>query len=386
MEKPIYLDYNATTPMDPRVFKAMEPYFVEHFGNASSRSHAYGWKAEQAVEEARKAVAQLLQAKPSEVFWTSGATESNNLAILGVLRHHLCHGQTPHLITSAIEHKAVLEVCQLAEELGAELTVLPVDQNGLISLETLKASIKPNTALISIMMGNNEIGTIQPVQSIGELAHAHNILYHCDAAQSFGKSPIDVNTMHIDLLSISGHKIYGPKGVGALYVRKGIELKNWICGGDQEKGLRPGTLNVPGIVGLGECARLCAKEMIEESKKLTQMRDDFIQKILSLAGSEVRLNGHPTQRLCNNVSFSFLHLNSDMFALGLSGLALSSGSACTSGSAKPSHVLKALGLEDSVARATLRVGIGRFTTPEDLDEARQKILGLIKKNKAISVV
>ncbi|MEO0336436.1 MAG: cysteine desulfurase family protein [Pseudomonadota bacterium] len=385
MNKPIYLDYNATTPVDPEVFQAMEPFFVEQFGNASSSSHSYGWEASSAVKKARRQVADLLNCDPKEIVWTSGATESNNMAITGLVRQ-FAH-QSPHIITENSEHKAVLEVFEMAEELGiAEATFLGVDEEGLVSRDQVAKHLKPNTKLVSIMMANNEIGTLQPIAEIASLLDGHESLFHTDAAQAAGKVEIDLQTLPVDMLSISGHKMYGPKGIGALYIRKSnpaTRLLPIIRGGAQENGLRPGTLNVPGIVGLGAACELCSKKMKEENARLIKLRDQLIRSVLE-ACPEATLNGHPTQRLPNNASFSFQGLSSDVFALGLSGLALSSGSACTSSDGKPSHVISALGRPDAEARATIRVGLGRLTTTEDIETTTRKIVQMVEKNRAIS--
>jgi cysteine desulfurase len=384
MQMPIYLDYNATTPLDPQVFEAMKPYFVEEFGNASSMSHAYGWSANMAVKKARQAVAQCLNCDAKEVIWTSGATESNNLAIIGTVRRFL--PEKIHIITANTEHKAVLEVFDMARELGAETTVLPVDRFGQVSLDQVASALKPHTRLVSLMMANNEIGTLHPIGKIADFLKDKNILFHTDAAQAIGKLSVNLAKLPVDMLSISGHKVYGPKGIGALFVRKklpAIELKPIICGGEQEGGLRPGTLNVPGIVGLGEACRLASEHLEKESERLRKLRDTLIERILKNCPTAT-LNGHPTERLPNNASFSFKGLSSDVFALGLSGLALSSGSACTSASGKPSHVITALGQPADVARATIRIGLGSMTTEQDIQTAGDKILAMAVKNSKIS--
>jgi cysteine desulfurase len=385
MNKPIYLDYNATTPCDPEVFQAMEPFFVEQFGNASSSSHSYGWEASHAVKKARQQVADLLGCDPKEIIWTSGATESNNMAILGLVRQFA--NQQPHIITENTEHKAVLEVFEMAEELGiADATFLPVDEQGLIGKQQVKDALTAKTKLVSIMMANNEIGTLQPIDEIADLLESHDSLFHSDAAQAAGKVEIDLQKLKVDMLSISGHKMYGPKGIGALFVRKSnpaTRLLPIIKGGAQENGLRPGTLNVPGIVGLGAACELCARKMKEENGRLIELRDQLIRNVLE-ACPEACLNGHPSKRLPNNASFSFDNLSSDVFALGLSGLALSSGSACTSSDGKPSHVISALGRPEAQAKATIRVGLGRLTTAEDIQITTQKIIQMVEKNRALS--
>lgn len=385
MKQPIYLDYNATTPLDPKVFAVMKPFFEDQFGNASSNSHSYGWQANMAVEKARKQVAELIGADKKEIFFTSGATESNNLAIQGLVRG--LRGKKIHIITAQTEHKAVLEVCEFMSELeNVEVTYLPVNQYGQVSAEQVEQAIQDNTRLISLMMANNEIGTFHPIAEIGQVAKKHKIVFHTDAAQAAGKCEIDVNKLNIDLLSISGHKMYGPKGVGALYVRQcpNLTLERLQCGGSQERELRPGTLNVPGIVGLGQACSLASELMESEHQRLTDLRQHLIDSILKQV-PEAQLNGHPEQRLAGNASLSFKGLSSDLFALGLSGLALSSGSACTSASGSPSHVLKAIGLSDDLAQATIRLGMGRFTTREEVDTAIAKILRMTQKSQEISV-
>lgn len=377
---PIYMDNNATTPVDPRVLKAMEPYLGPEFGNASSASHAFGWQASSAVKKAREQVSSLLGCRAADVLWTSGATESNNLAILGVVRAY-CK-QKPHIITQATEHKAVLEVCEAAEEWGAEVTVLPVDSEGLVRVEDVRRAVQPNTVLVSIMMANNEVGTIQPVEEIAALCKDKGLIFHTDAAQAVGKCGLDCNSLRADMISLSGHKIYGPKGVGALVVRKlnrDFELKPILFGGEQENKLRPGTLNVPGIVGLGEACAIIKSDMKEECARLR----DFQTRMLSAVQERfpsVKLNGPVRERLCNNLSFSIPDLHADDMALDMSGIAFSSGSACNSGNPKPSHVLKAMGVPDGMARSTLRFGMGRFTTEEELERVIDKLLKMLGKH------
>ncbi len=385
----IYLDYNATTPLDPAVLDTMLPFLGEAFGNPSSSSHSFGWQASAAVEKARRQVANTLNAQPQEIYWTSGATESNNLAILGSALAHLKQStqQAPHILTASSEHKAVLEVCEQAQSLGAELSILPVNRYGQVEPDEIRRNIRPNTKLISVMFANNEIGSINPIREIGQICKEFGIWFHTDAAQAAGKVPIDVDALGVDLLSISGHKIYGPKGVGVLYVRNQnpkVELHPLFFGGSQEKGLRPGTLNVPGIVGLGQALELASELMESEELRLRDYAQCLIQTIHSEA-PEVILNGHPTERLAGNISLSFPDLRSDIFSMGLSGLALSSSSACTSENATPSHVLKAIGHSDVLARSTLRIGLGRPTQKEDVDFAAQKLLGLVRKNKDLSI-
>lgn len=379
---PIYMDHNATTPLDPRVREAMQPFFAEQYGNASSSNHAYGWQAQTAVKRAREQVAALIGCEPKHVIWTSGATESNNLAILGLLR--ACKNEQPHFITQTTEHKAVLEVMEAAQEWGAEITILPVDSDGLIRLSDLEKAITPRTVLCSIMMANNEVGTVQPVQKIAELCRERRVIFHSDAAQSVGKYPIDLKTLPIDMLSISGHKLYGPKGVGALILRptnRDFELKPILFGGEQEKKLRPGTLNIPGIVGLGEACAVAQEIMASECSRMSQFQKQILMEILGRF-PQVKFNGSREQRLCNNLSFSFPDLAADDLALDLSGIAYSSGSACNSANAKPSHVLKAMGVSDKMARSTLRLGLGRFTTAEDVRLVTDKLLKMLEKSKS----
>ncbi len=383
--QPIYLDYNATTPTDPKVQKIMEPYFCEKFGNASSSSHSYGWEASAAVSQARKHVASSISARPEDIYFTSGATESNNMALKGVCYKVLCPStgskQKPHVITTSVEHKCVHEVLSYLENWGVEVTYLPVDEHGICSVESIKNAIKSNTKLISIIFANNEIGTINPIHEIGALSKKHNILFHTDAAQACGKIDIDVDSMGIDLLSISAHKIYGPKGVGALYVRgknPEVNLTPLQHGGSQEAGLRPGTLNVPGIVGLGAALEIAMTQKQEDRAHIKKLRETLLNAILPLSPS-IKLNGHPTSRLCNNISLTFSDIQPGQFACDLSGIAFSSNSACSSDSTAPSYVLKAIGLSDQLARSTIRLGLGRFTTEDEINTVIQKLKGLLKK-------
>jgi cysteine desulfurase len=374
---PIYMDHNATTPTDARVFAAMKPWFEQHFGNASSHSHAYGWQAQTAVKRAREQMAALLGCEPKEVLWTSGATESNNLAILGVVGGSAAEPR-PHLITQATEHKAVLEVFEAA---GCEVTVLPVNSDGLISAQQVAQALRPNTLLVSVMMANNEVGTIQPIADIAELCHQRKVIFHCDAAQAVGKLAIDLRHLSIDLLSLSGHKIYGPKGVGALIhrpINRAFEIKPLMFGGEQEKKLRPGTLNVPGIVGLGEACALAQSEMAAETQRLNLLQEQILTALLS-EFPQVKLNGPRHNRLANNLSLSFPDLAPDAMILDLSGVAYSSGSACNSANARPSHVLTAMGLKDDLARSTVRLGLGRSTSPEDVQTVTDKLLKMLRK-------
>jgi cysteine desulfurase len=369
LQLPVYLDHNSTTPCDPRVVEAMLPYFTTIFGNAASRSHAFGWEAEEAVELAREQVAQLVGAEPKEIVFTSGATEGDNLAIKGVFEMYA--GKGNHVITVATEHKAVLDTCHHLEKLGGDVTWLPVDEDGLISLAALEAAIRPTTVLISVMYANNEIGVIQPVREISAIARRHGIVFFTDATQAVGKIPVDVNKDGIDLMAFSAHKLYGPKGVGALYVRRKnprVRLTAQMDGGGHERGMRSGTLNVPGIVGFGKACSLCGQEMEAEGRRTAALRDRLEQGLLALEGAKV--NGSRLHRLpqVTNISFQDADGEALLAALG-KNVALSSGSACTSASMEPSYVLKALGLDDELAHSSLRLGLGRFTTEEEVEYA-----------------
>lgn len=384
MKFPIYLDYHATTPVDPEVFKAMTPYFTEVFGNASSRNHELGWTAEAAVEKARKQVAQLIQASEKEVIFTSGATESNNLAILGVAELYREKGN--HIITNSIEHKAILDTCHHLEKRGYEVTYLPVDRYGRVDPEQVCAAIRPTTLLVSIMAANNEIGTINPIAEIGKICKEKGVLFHTDAVQAAGKVPLDVEKMGIDLLSLSAHKIYGPKGVGALYIRRKnprVRLAAQIHGGGHERGMRSGTLNVPGIVGMGKAAELAQSLMESDNARISRLRDKMwnqFQKELD----EIYLNGHPIERLCNNLNVSFAYTEGESLMMGMKEIAVSSGSACTSASLEPSYVLKGIGVTSDLAHTSLRFGLGRFTTEEEVDYAIAKVIATVKKLRDLS--
>jgi cysteine desulfurase len=365
----VYLDHHATTPLDPRVLAAMMPYFTGKFGNAASRSHQFGWEAEQAVEEARKQIGRLIGAAPREIIFTSGATESNNLAIKGVLEASTGHGD--HVITSAIEHKAVLDVCGRLERRGVRVTRLPVDRDGLVDPAGVEAAIGPRTVLVSIMYANNEVGTIQPVAEIGRICRERGVAFHSDAAQAVGKVRVNVGADSIDLLSISAHKMYGPKGAGALYVRgrdPRVPLTAQMDGGGHERGMRPGTLNVPGIVGLGESCAICAREMGEESARLGRLRDRLRAR-LEAGLEDVSINGSIRYRLPHNLNMSFADVEAEALMMGMREVAVSSGSACTSAASEPSYVLKAMGVADDAARTAIRFGLGRFNTEEEVDYA-----------------
>lgn len=367
--RPIYLDCHATTPVDKRVLEAMLPYFTEHFGNPASVAHLYGWTAEAAVTEARNTIAQAINATATEIIFTSGATEANNLAIKGVAEAYYQQGR--HLITVETEHKAILDPCRYLETLGFSVTYLKVGQDGLIDLAELEAAIKPDTIMVSVMAANNEIGVLMPLAAIGSICRKHQVLFHTDAAQAIGKIPLDVEAMNIDLMSLTAHKIYGPKGTGALYVRRRnprVNIASQIQGGGQERGMRSGTLYPPQIVGFAQAVAIAQQEQKTETARLLDLREQLWQKLSSLGG--IHLNGHPTQRLPGNLNISIEGVDGAALLLGLqSRVALSSGSACSSQSVAPSYVLKALGRSDSLAYASLRFGIGRFNTQTDIEQA-----------------
>ena len=385
MKLPIFLDNHSTTPMDPRVLDAMLPYFVEKFGNAASRNHAFGWEAEEAVEQARKQIAKLIKADPKEIVFTSGATESDNLALKGVLEMYKEKGT--HIITSSTEHRAVLDTAKSLEAKGlAAVTYLPVDKQGQVNPEDVRAAITPKTILISVMLANNEIGTINPVQEIGKIAKAKGILFHCDATQGVGKIPVDVQTMGIDLMSFTAHKIYGPKGVGALYVRKKnprVRIAAQMDGGGHERGMRSGTLPVPLIVGFGKACEVCELEMPAEAARLARMRDRLQADIMA-ALEESYLNGHPTDRLPGNLNISFAYVEGESLLMGMKDIALSSGSACTSATLEPSYVLRALGVGVELAHSSIRFGLGRFNTDEEIDYTIKKVIEIVTKLREMS--
>ncbi|MDD3675013.1 MAG: IscS subfamily cysteine desulfurase [Thauera propionica] len=362
---PIYLDYSATTPVDPRVAAKMIPWLTEHFGNPASRSHAYGWEAEQAVEEAREQVAALVNADPKEIIWTSGATESNNLAIKGAA--HFYQGKGKHVITVKTEHKAVLDTVRELEREGFEATYLDVQENGLIDLEVLKAAIRPDTILVSVMFVNNEVGVVQPIAQIGELCREKGIVFHVDAAQATGKVDIDLDKLKVDLMSFSAHKTYGPKGIGALYVRRKprVRLEAQMHGGGHERGLRSGTLATHQIVGMGEAFRLAREEMAEENARIRTLRDKLLNGLTDIEATYV--NGDLEQRVPHNLNISFAYVEGESLIMAIKDIAVSSGSACTSASLEPSYVLRALGRNDELAHSSIRFSIGRFTTEEEVD-------------------
>lgn len=384
LEFPIYLDNNATTPLDPRVLEAMMPYFTQHFGNAASRSHAFGWAAEEAVDYAREQVAKLINADPKEIIFTSGATEADNLALKGVFEMYASKGN--HIITATTEHKAVLDACKHIERMGGEVTYLEVEADGLLDLQKLEAAIKPTTILISLMWGNNEIGVLQPVREISALAKKHGVLFFTDGTQAVGKVPVDVQADGIDLMAFSAHKMYGPKGVGALYVRRKnprVKVTAQVDGGGHERGMRSGTLNVPGIVGFGKACEIAMQEMESEAKRLSALRDKLEAGLLQV--EEAYVNGNREHRLPHTTNVSFKYVEGEGLMMGFNkNIALSSGSACTSASLEPSYVLKALGLGDDLAHSSLRFGLGRFTTEEQIDYTVKAVTDTVLKLREMS--
>jgi cysteine desulfurase len=378
------MDNHATTQMDPRVLDAMMPYLTETFGNAASRNHAFGWEAEVAVETAREQIAKLIGATAKEIIFTSGATEGNNLAIKGVAEMYKERGN--HIITQVTEHKAVLDTCKRMEKYGYRVTYLPVNKDGLIEMEDLKRAMDDKTILVSIMFANNEIGTVQPIAEIGKLCHEKGVIFHTDGVQAVGKIPVDVQAMNIDILTLSGHKLYGPKGVGAMYVRRRnprVQISAQIDGGGHERGMRSGTLNVPGIVGLGKACELCQQEMAAEAEREQKLRDHLKAKFES-ALDYVHVNGSWEHRLPGNLNMSFVYVEGESLLMGINDVAVSSGSACTSATLEPSYVLKALGLGDDVAHSSIRFGLGRFNTPEEVDYVGDKIIDVVQKLRELS--
>lgn len=363
---PIYLDSNATTPMDPRVLEAMLPYFNEKFGNAASRNHSFGWSAEEAVDYAREQVANLIGASEKEIIFTSGATEGDNLALKGVFEMYSQKGN--HIITTKTEHKAVIDACRHIEKLGGSVTYLDVNEDGLLDLDKLKAAFTDKTILVSIMFANNEIGVVQPIKEISKMAHDHGALFMTDGTQAVGKIPVDVNEHGIDLMAFTAHKMYGPKGVGALYVRRKnprVKVTAQIDGGGHERGMRSGTLNVPGIVGFGKACEICMTDMVEDTARISKLRDKLENELLTM--EESYLNGNKEHRLPHVTNISFKYVEGEGLIMGVKDIAVSSGSACTSASLEPSYVLKALGLDDDLAHSSLRFGLSRFTTEEEID-------------------
>jgi len=378
------MDHHATTPVDPRVLEAMLPYFTEEFGNAASRSHSFGWRAEEAVEKSREAIAGLIHAGPKEIVFTSGATESDNLAIFGAVNFLAAQGK--HILTCRTEHPAVLDCCRSLEKRGFEVTYLPVDVTGRVSPDEVRAALRPDTILISIMAANNEVGTLQPISEIGKIAKEHKVLFHSDASQAAGKIPLDVDAMGVDLLSFTAHKLYGPKGIGALFVRRRsprVRLTPMFFGGGHEGGMRPGTLNVPGIVGFGKACEIAGSVLHEEASRLGEMRDRLHRGIVSEL-QEVRFNGHPELRLPNNLNLSFSYVEGEALMLAMDDVAVSSGSACTSATREPSHVLRAMGVSDELAHTSLRFGLGRFNTREEVDYVVGRVVESVKKLREIS--
>jgi cysteine desulfurase len=384
LKLPVYLDNNATTPCDPRVVDAMIPYFTEHFGNAASRNHPFGWAAEEAVDYAREQVAKLIGADPKEIIFTSGATEGDNLAIKGVFEMYASKGN--HIITANTEHKAVLDTCKHLEKMGAEVTYLDVKEDGLIDLAELEAAIKPTTILIAIMYANNEIGVIQPVKEIGALAKKNGVLFFSDAVQAVGKIPVDVNKDGIDIMAFTAHKMYGPKGIGALYVRRKnprVKVTAQMDGGGHERGMRSGTLNVAGIVGFGKAAELARLEMAQDAERLSVLRDKLETALMQI--EEAYINGNPNHRLPHVTNISFKYVEGEGLLMGFNkNIALSSGSACTSASLEPSYVLKALGLGDDLAHSSLRFGLGRFTTEDQIDYTIEQVSTTVLKLREMS--
>lgn len=376
--RPIYLDGNATTPVDKRVVEAMLPYFTQHFGNPSSNGHLYGWEAEAGVKQARQIIASTINAEETEIIFTSGATEANNLAIKGVAESYFSKGK--HIITVATEHRAVLEPCEYLGNLGFEITYLPVEKNGLLNLDLLEKTIRDDTILVSVMTANNEIGVIQPISEIGAICHQKNVIFHTDSAQAIGKIPLDVQKMNIDLMSLTAHKIYGIKGIGALYIRRRnprVKIASQIQGGGQERGIRSGTLATPNIVGFGKALELAISEIEQENKRIKELRNYLWSELSQLEG--IYLNGDLEQRLSGNLNVSIEGVNGSALLLALQPMvAVSSGSACSSDSTKPSHVLMALGHSESLARASLRFGIGRFNTKAEIEAVAQEIIKTIK--------
>ncbi len=384
MNFPIYLDYQATTPCDPRVVETMLPFFTQAFGNAASRSHSFGWTAEEAVETARGQIADLIGASPKEIVFTSGSTEAINLALKGVAEMYAEKGK--HVITSSAEHKAVLDTCKHLEQAGAEVTYLAPDKSGRISVEQVAAALRPDTILVALMWANNEVGTLNPVREIGELCHSKGVLFFSDATQAAGKIPVDVEADHVDLLCLSGHKIYGPKGVGCLYVRRKnprVRLVAQMDGGGHERGMRSGTLNVPGIVGLGKACAIARAEMDAEARRTSELRD-LLEKLITAQLDFVFLNGNREHRLPNCLNLSFPYVEGESLIMGIHKLAVSSGSACTSASLEPSHVLRAMAVGDELAHSSIRFGIGRFTTREDIEFAAAQVVENVRRLRELS--
>ncbi len=384
LQKPIYMDHNATTPLDPEVLEAMMPYLTYAFGNASSKAHSFGWNAEEAVQTARAQIADLIQCDPDEIIFTSGATESDNLAVKGIAYANRKKGN--HIITCQIEHKAILDSCKYLENKGFEITYLPVDSYGMVDPEDVACAITRRTILISIMAANNEVGTIQPISDIARMAQRHDVLFHSDAVQAVGKIDVRVDDLGIDLMSISGHKFYGPKGIGALYVRNRrprIRIEPLLHGGGHERRLRSGTLNVPGIVGLGKACEIASSRMEKEGDRLRVLRDRLYQRLISQL-DHVHLNGHPTRRLPGILNMSFEFVDGESLLMGLKDIAVSSGSACTSGTSESSYVLVAMGVEESLANSSIRFGLGRYNTQEEVDYTAEEVTRQVRHLRELS--
>ena len=384
LKLPIYMDYHATTPVDPRVFEAMKPYFLETFGNAASRTHAFGWTAEAAVDQARETIGRLIGATGKEIVFTSGATESDNVAIKGVAEYYATKGN--HIITTVIEHKAVLDTCKRLQKQGFEITYLPVDKYGLVDPEDVRNAITDKTILVSVMLANNEVGSIQPIKEIGAITREKGVIFHCDAVQGVGKTPFDVKEMNVDLASLSAHKVYGPKGVGALYVRRSkprVRLVAQMDGGGHERGMRSGTLNVPSIVGFAKACEILQNEGAEEAVRIRALRDRLHEKILAKT-EEALLNGPPDQRLCGNLNISFAFVEGEALMMAIKDVAVSSGSACTSASLEPSYVLKAMGVGEELAHSSIRFGLGRFNTEEEVDYVADLVNAKVAKLREMS--
>ena len=383
---PVYLDYNSTTPCDKRVVETMLPYFSQHFGNAASKTHSFGWQAEEAVEYAREQIAALIGSETKEIIFTSGATEAANLVLKGIVEAYASKGN--HIITSNIEHKAVLDTCKHLEREGVEVTYLPVDSNGLVSSQQVEGAIRENTILIAIMYANNETGTVLPVHEIGEVARKHQVLFFTDATQAIGKIAVNVNEDNIDIMAFSAHKMYGPKGVGALFVRRKnprVKLIAQLDGGGHERGMRSGTLNVPGIAGFGKAAEICKLEMEDDAKRISMLRDQLETALLKL--NEVHINGSKEHRLANVTNLSFQHVEGQALMMGINNqIAVSSGSACTSASLEPSYVLRALGLNDELAHSSIRFSLGRFTTEEEIQYTIQQVLKAVGQLREMNPV
>jgi cysteine desulfurase len=380
--RPIYMDYSATTPVDPRVVQKMTPYLFEVFGNPASRSHSYGWEAEEAVEAARKHVADLLGADPREIVWTSGATEGNNLAIKGAA--HFYSGRGKHIITVKTEHKAVLDTCRELERQGFEVTYLDVGGDGLLDLDAFRSAVRADTILVSVMMVNNEIGVIQPVEEIGEFCRTRGIVFHCDAVQAAGKIEIDLRKLKVDLMTVTAHKVYGPKGIGALYVRRKprIRIDAQIHGGGHERGMRSGTLPTHQIVGMGEAFRIAKLELCDEAERVRKLRDRLLTGLRQL--EEIYVNGSLDERVAHNLNVSFNYVEGESMIMGIKGVAVSSGSACTSASLEPSFVLRALGRSDELAHSSIRFTLGRFSTDSEVDEVVRQVVGTVRKLRELS--